>query len=456
MVIKHEYPFAKVEHEYFRTFVNNLQPQFKLISRNTLRTDVMAIYQQERQKLYKFLDKLQSRISCTTDLWSSEHTKDAYLCLTRHFVNNDWVLKKKILSFVKMECDHTGEDISKVVMNCLLDWNIEQKLTTITLDNATSNDTMIANLKMNLNRGNHLILGGKIFHVRCTAHIINLIVKDGLAVLGDTLSKIRDSCIYVKKTLQRKIKWKNAIDQVKIKSKRDICTDVSTRWNSTFLMIERALEFKEAFARLDQQEIGFKVNPTVEEWELAKDICNCLKVFYDSTKAISGTKYPTSNIYFSEVCEIHLCLMDWLQSPNITVQMMATSMLEKFKKYWSCCSLVLAVAVVLDSRFNIKFVHYYYNLIYHGEVNLHVEKVRIALEDIYKAYTKHSTSPLSTSHASSSGVCGNGGKRASSDVMNLDSSKSKRVKNWYLQEGLDCMANKSERNPYFHIMNCKY
>ncbi|KAF6168072.1 hypothetical protein GIB67_011457 [Kingdonia uniflora] len=63
MVIKHEYPFAKVEHEYFRTFVNNLQPQFKLISRNTLGTDVMVIYQQERHKLYQLLDKLQSRIS---------------------------------------------------------------------------------------------------------------------------------------------------------------------------------------------------------------------------------------------------------------------------------------------------------------------------------------------------------------------------------------------------------
>ncbi|KAF6134249.1 hypothetical protein GIB67_010048 [Kingdonia uniflora] len=40
MIIKHEYPFKKVEHEYFKLFVN-LNPQFKLISRNTLKSDCM-------------------------------------------------------------------------------------------------------------------------------------------------------------------------------------------------------------------------------------------------------------------------------------------------------------------------------------------------------------------------------------------------------------------------------
>ncbi|KAF6171900.1 hypothetical protein GIB67_011797 [Kingdonia uniflora] len=68
MIIKHEYPFNKVEHEYFKEFVNNLNPQFKLISCNTLKSDCMGIYQEEKGKLYKFLDKLDSRISCTTDL----------------------------------------------------------------------------------------------------------------------------------------------------------------------------------------------------------------------------------------------------------------------------------------------------------------------------------------------------------------------------------------------------
>ncbi|KAF6168345.1 hypothetical protein GIB67_018185 [Kingdonia uniflora] len=37
MIINNEYPFNKVEHKYFKEFVNNLNPQFKLISHNTLK-----------------------------------------------------------------------------------------------------------------------------------------------------------------------------------------------------------------------------------------------------------------------------------------------------------------------------------------------------------------------------------------------------------------------------------
>ncbi|KAF6171894.1 hypothetical protein GIB67_011791 [Kingdonia uniflora] len=273
-----------------------------------------------------------------------------------------------------MEGDHTGDDISKVVMDCLLEWNIDKKLSIITIDNASSNDSMTTKLKVNHNREDLLMLGEQIFHVRCKAHIINLIVKDGLSVHGATLHKIWDSCIYVKKTPQRKLKWKNAIDQT-----------------------------------------------------------------------ISATKYPTANIYFYEVCEIHLSLLEWLQSSNATIKSMAMCMMEKFKKYWSCSSMVLAIVVVLDLRFNIKFVHYYYDLIYHNEAYMHAAKVRTALEEIYNAYVLEPTSHLSTSQVSSSRV---GGKQLSSYALNSDTSKAKRVKNWYLQEGLDALGNKSELEQY--------
>nr|DAD20568.1 TPA_asm: hypothetical protein HUJ06_022031 [Nelumbo nucifera] len=44
MVMKHEYSFNRVEHAYFYKFCNNLQPLFKLVSRNTIRADIMAVY----------------------------------------------------------------------------------------------------------------------------------------------------------------------------------------------------------------------------------------------------------------------------------------------------------------------------------------------------------------------------------------------------------------------------
>ena len=45
MIIKHNYPFNMVEHEFFGIFCNNLQPMFRLVSRNTVRADVISLYE---------------------------------------------------------------------------------------------------------------------------------------------------------------------------------------------------------------------------------------------------------------------------------------------------------------------------------------------------------------------------------------------------------------------------
>ena len=55
---------------------------------------------------------------------------------------------------------------------------------TITLNNAANNDVAIHRLKRYWQvKEDH----AKIFHVRCCAHILNLIVKDGLKHIDDTL-----------------------------------------------------------------------------------------------------------------------------------------------------------------------------------------------------------------------------------------------------------------------------
>lgn len=65
------------------------------------------------------------------------------MCLTAHFVDNDWKLHKKILNFCTMT-SHEGEAIRKEVENCLNEWGI---VLTITPDNASSNSTVVACLK---------------------------------------------------------------------------------------------------------------------------------------------------------------------------------------------------------------------------------------------------------------------------------------------------------------------
>jgi len=71
MVILHECPLSMVEHIGFREFVGSLQPMFKVVSRNNLKNDILDIYDNEREKALKMMNKKGSRITITTDMWTS-------------------------------------------------------------------------------------------------------------------------------------------------------------------------------------------------------------------------------------------------------------------------------------------------------------------------------------------------------------------------------------------------
>ena len=147
MIVKHNYPFNMVEHEFFEIFCNNLQPMFRLISRNTVRADILKLYEQENDKLYNFLDSINCKITLTTDLWTSEHQNFAYICLTAHYVDNDWELNKKILAYKHIEYPHDGETLFRFISDLILEWNLDKKLCSMVVDNASSNDVMVRLLK---------------------------------------------------------------------------------------------------------------------------------------------------------------------------------------------------------------------------------------------------------------------------------------------------------------------
>ncbi|XP_028099910.1 zinc finger BED domain-containing protein DAYSLEEPER-like [Camellia sinensis] len=65
----------------------------------------------QKAKLYQFLDELSSKITLTTDIWTSDHQNFAYTCLTAHYVTNDWELKKKILAYRRIDYPHDGDHL---------------------------------------------------------------------------------------------------------------------------------------------------------------------------------------------------------------------------------------------------------------------------------------------------------------------------------------------------------
>ena len=137
------------------------------------------------------------------------------------------------------------------------DWRID-KICTVTVDNASSNDVAISYLKKKFNQVGTSILQGKYLHMRCIAHIINLVVSDGLKEHNDSIARVRGVVKYVRQSPSRLQKFKECVDIEKIQSKSLLCLDVSTKWNSTYLMLETAQKFERAFERFEEIDPYFK------------------------------------------------------------------------------------------------------------------------------------------------------------------------------------------------------
>ena len=114
---------------------------------------------------------------------------------------------------------------------------------------------------------------------------------------------------------------------------KELVLDCKTRWNSTYLTLSTALIYKDVFSRLAKCETSYTCLPHDYDWEVAKDICGRLELFYNVTEFFSSRRYPTTNMYFALVCELKIALNEWNLSSSEMISTMAESMLAKFNSY---------------------------------------------------------------------------------------------------------------------------
>ncbi|KAH9649542.1 hypothetical protein KPL70_026016 [Citrus sinensis] len=276
-------------------------------------------------------------------------------------------------------------------MACLQDWGIE-RLFPITVDNATINDIVVGYVTIQLlawKNDDALVLAGQYMHVRCCAHILNLIVVSGLSELHASVAAIR-----------------NAV-----------------KWNSTYLILMTALKFQAAFDRMTEVDkpneayFAKKENnvrrvgpPGPDDWENAERIVKFLKVFYDATLLFSASLSVTSNLCYVIIGLIESSLTALQESTDPWVSSMAYSMREKFDKYWESTRKInkmLIIASILDPRAKIDFAKHIF-----GNDNFMVEQMTKAVKDLlnefYDAYSAFSVSSTPSMY-SESGLSGSYG-----------------------------------------------
>jgi hypothetical protein len=234
-------------------------------SHNTIASWVKQSYKDKRASVAKLLASAQSKIHLSFDNWSSGNHL-AFTAVVAHFCSPAFSIESILIGFRELRGPHSGENIAEVVDEVLQDYGITpDQIGCFILDNATNNDTCISALAKTYNWGKEEVYTRRL---RCFGHIINLVaqaflfgaeseviehtldqlqrqiddgtVKTKMWKLRGPIGKLHYAVVYIRKTPQRRQEFAAGgpdCDSTTLVPKRDN----TTRWNSAFIMIVRAL-----------------------------------------------------------------------------------------------------------------------------------------------------------------------------------------------------------------------
>jgi hypothetical protein len=140
-----------------------------------------TIHEQQHSVLSKLPEG--SRLSIALDCWTSPF-RQAFMAITGYFLDQDWNYCEVLLGFEPLHGSHTGENLSKTVLQLLEDHGIADRVLSVTTDNATSNDSMMESIQEVIQ--SQTLTDTSIFRIPCISHVIQLSLNDLLGKLKAT------------------------------------------------------------------------------------------------------------------------------------------------------------------------------------------------------------------------------------------------------------------------------
>lgn len=232
-------PFTQFDNPYLKKLFQSLgwnSPCAETLSRVIITQLVSKIAFQVNSQLHQnnFLS-----IFLTMDLWSSSNSK--YVGITGNWLDDNWNPKEAIFGMLPCTFDEdfviTADEIRRIYLEIIKLYNIHDKVTCITIDNGSD----IISFAEKINKP----------FIRCGCHCLQLGIEDAFQQeeIFILLAKVK----FIAKSIKNSIKLQAIINEswvgyaasknIKVKKFTEIPIANSTRWNSTYEMLESFLAY---------------------------------------------------------------------------------------------------------------------------------------------------------------------------------------------------------------------
>ncbi|GES85923.1 zinc finger BED domain-containing protein 1-like [Rhizophagus clarus] len=306
-------PIHVVKSADLKMLFKELDPGFIMPCQKSIRNIIDDAFDYTSPQLKTLMKNEATSVSLTLDLWTSK-SRQGYLGITCTFIDSQWKLKELTLTIEYIRYPHTAEHILETLESVLEEWEIRDKVYTITTDNVVGKDMIPAQVL--IMRAKRLI---DFFMCPKQSERLEIIQKKFSDIAKNTSNKEiningleeEDEEIY------NLLKNNSEFDVSQTSDYLNVIADVTTCWNSSFLAWQRLLKLKD-YINLLISTLLTKLDPDSkkdckrlkqimlqeQEWDTIKDLVSILKPFAEATNYLGGNKYCTYTIIVPTLIKI--------------------------------------------------------------------------------------------------------------------------------------------------------
>ena len=354
-------PLSVVDSTRFKKFVSILEPQYQMPSCKYL----SGVLLQKKYDTVKreVLDRIQKSksINITVDLWSNRQMK-SFLGMTGHYISDQWTLESIMLGCNRITGRHTSDNIALWYEELVSEFVVRQKIKHVVTDSAsnikkafltlpgfetvTTSDSDDEDEDGERSSSEALLI--QIEHHSCFAHILQLVVKDGMARAGPIDTVIKKCSKFVSFVRKSTIATDILQGQIRLQANN------VTRWNSQLKMIKSVLSISsDIFKKLSEID-GSPPKLTLHDKNLLNDIVEILAPFEEATDFVQVGCIPSAGYVLPCIKGLQHHLQSMVTKYHSPFVLGLTKSLSSRMPYFEEKEAYI-LAAILDPRFKLRW-----------------------------------------------------------------------------------------------------